>query len=76
MSSYPNMSYCMCENTSLAMSQILDAMRENDLDFLKDMGREERFAFTCLIEQCKTFVEAAEAMTGDEEIEISPWEEE
>ena len=28
MSNYPNMSYCQCENTLLALQQILTAMRE------------------------------------------------
>jgi hypothetical protein len=72
MSNYPNMSYCMCENTSLAMNQILNAMSENERDFLADMSREERMAFDHLIEQCKTFIEAAEAITDDAS-EDSPW---
>ena len=28
MSSYPNMSYCMCENTLSALGQVMEAMRE------------------------------------------------
>ena len=32
MNNYPNMSYCMCENTLLAMEQVLTAMQD-DPDF-------------------------------------------
>ena len=34
MSNYPNMSYCMCNNTLLALRQVVDAMNENGFGFL------------------------------------------
>ena len=63
MSSYPNMSYCMCENTLLAMKQIVGAMQEEGPMFLKEMGREERRAFEAMFDMCEAF------MTMNEELE-------
>lgn len=62
MSNYPNMSYCMCENTTLALRQILDALRDGDVDFVREMGREERDAFRALPELCRYVADAAEEM--------------
>ena len=45
MSNYPNMSYCMCENTLLALRQVLNAMQEEGPMFLQEMSRDERRAF-------------------------------
>jgi len=52
MSNYPNMSYCMFENTALAIDQLLDAMRgameegpDAVKEFLNNMSREEKRAF-------------------------------
>lgn len=62
MSNYPNMSYCMCENTLTAMHQILDAMREEGPMFLNDMTREERRAFNELFSACEDFMNASEEL--------------
>lgn len=62
MSNYPNMSYCMCENTVLALRQILNALRDGDVDFVREMGREERDAFRALPELCRYVADAAEEM--------------
>jgi len=62
MSNYPNMSYCMCENTLLAMRQVIDAMREQGPEFLLDMSREEKRAFRELFNACEDFVDAANEM--------------
>ena len=32
MSNYPNMSYCMCENTMSAMHQVLNAMEDQGVE--------------------------------------------
>ena len=47
MSNYPNMSYCMCENTLLALRQVTNDMQEYESleEFTSDMGREELDAF-------------------------------
>ena len=60
MSNYPNMSYCMCENTVLALRQILNALRDGEEDFMRGMGREERDAFRALPELCRYVADAAE----------------
>jgi hypothetical protein len=43
--SYPNMSYCMCENTLDAINQIIDAMNEEGPRFLAELSRTERRSF-------------------------------
>lgn len=54
-----NMSYCMCENTSLDLNQVIQAMSENDClaDFLEGMGRDERRGFNRLADLCEQFLE-------------------
>lgn len=68
MSSYPNMSYCMCENTSLALQQVVDAMVE-ERDFLGDLNRHERIAFDQLYHLCQQFVRRADMLVEQEEEE-------
>jgi hypothetical protein len=67
MSNYPNMSYCMCENTLSAMAQILDAMREEGPAFLLEMSREERRAFQELFNVCEDFLTASEELQDEVE---------
>lgn len=69
MSNYPNMSYCMCENTLLAMRQIVDAMREEGPAFLLEMSREERRAFQELFNTCEDFLTASEELQDEVERE-------
>ncbi len=64
MSNYPNMSYCMCQNTVLAMRQILNAMEEEGPMFLHDMDSDERRAFQKLFNLCETFVEMGPEWEG------------
>ena len=59
MSNYPNMSYCMCENTVGALYQVLNAMREEGADFFKEMSREERRAYQDLFQACEAFIDQA-----------------
>lgn len=54
-----NMSYCMCENTLLALRQIIDAMREEGPQFLRDLSRSERQSFEELFNACQTFMKHA-----------------
>lgn len=65
MSNYPNMSYCMCENTVLAMRQILNAMNEEGVGFLVDMNRDERRAFQELFNLCEDFLTASEELEAE-----------
>lgn len=69
MSNYPNMSYCMCENTLLAMRQIVDAMQEEGPMFLRDMNRDERRAFEALFSMCEDFMTMSEELQEEAERE-------
>jgi polyhydroxyalkanoate synthesis regulator phasin len=70
MSSYPNMSYCMFQNTREAMQQLLSAMEEEGGHLLADMSRDELRAFNDLYNQCEAFVELANQVQQDfEEME-------
>ena len=62
MSNYPNMSYCMCENTLGAMMQIVDAMQEEGVDFLKSLPPSERRAFEEIYFACQSFMKMAEEL--------------
>ena len=64
MSNYPNMSYCMCENTLLALRQVTNDMQEYESleEFTSDMGREELDAFKRLFHACETFMILKEDM--------------
>ena len=67
MSNYPNMSYCMCENTLLALKQVLDTMEEEGPMFLREMSRDERRAFEELFGYCESFLTMSEEL--QEELE-------
>jgi len=69
MSSYPNMSYCMCENTLLAMKQIVDAMNDEGPQFLREMSRDERRAFQALFNMCEDFMTLSEELQEEFEQE-------
>ncbi len=67
MSNYPNMSYCMCENTLLAMRQIVTAMQEEGPAFLLEMSRDERRAFQELFNTCEDFMNLSEELQDEVE---------
>lgn len=67
MSNYPNMSYCMNENTLLALKQIVDTMQEEGVEFLQDLSREERRAYSELFETCREFIELSEQLEYEAE---------
>jgi hypothetical protein len=52
----------MCENTLLAMRQIVNAMKEEGPMFLHDMSREERRAFEALFNTCEDFMTMSEIL--------------
>ena len=53
MTDYPNMSYCMCNNTLAAMDQLMDAME--DVDFIEDLNPDELRSFNDLIHVANSF---------------------
>jgi len=58
---YPNMSYCMCNNTEAALNQIMDAMDdEGDVEFVKDLSRDELRSFNELVYIAEQFARRAE----------------
>ena len=69
MSNFPNMSYCMCNNTLLAMRQILNAMQEEGPMFLQEMSRDEMRSYKELFNACEDFLTAAEELQDEYENE-------
>ena len=69
MSSYPNMSYCMNENTLAAMRQIITAMQEEGPMFLREMSRDEKRAFQELFSTCEDFMTMSEELQQEYEEE-------
>ena len=69
MSSYPNMSYCMCENTLAALNQVLNAMREEGPMFLQDLSQSERMNYKALFNTCEDFLSASEELQDEYERE-------
>ena len=65
MSNYPNMSYCMNENTLLALRQVVEAMRNEGVDFLRDQSRDERRAFSDLFNTCEDFLTVGEELEDE-----------
>ena len=54
MTDYPNMSYCMCNNTLAAMDQLMDAME--DVDFIENLNPDELRSFNDLIHVANLFI--------------------
>jgi len=69
MSNYPNMSYCMCENTLSALGQVIEAMREEGPMFLKELNRYEKRAFQELFSTCEDFMSLSEELQEEFERE-------
>ena len=61
MSNYPNMSYCMCNNTEAAFNQIMDAMDEQgDVNFVKELSMDELRSFNEIAFMARQFAQRAE----------------
>ena len=69
MSNYPNMSYCMCNNTLLAMKQVMEAMNEEGPQFLRELSRDERRSFDALFSMCEDFMSLSEELQSEYERE-------
>lgn len=74
MRDYPNMSYCMCNNTLLALQQVLDAMEDGGLEFLQNLGEEELRAWQDLYHAAQAFVEQAEHLQEEFEDRMSDYD--
>ena len=64
MQDYPNMSYCMCNNTLAAMDQLMDAME--DVDFIEELNPDELRAFNELQHVAKQFAKKAQKMLDNQ----------
>jgi hypothetical protein len=60
MSNYPNMSYCMFQNTQMAMDQLITFMQEADQDDMLDMSKDELRAMRELFGYCEQFMKLGE----------------
>ena len=61
MRDYPNMSYCMCNNTEAAFNQIMDAMDEQgDVAFVRDLSMDELRSFNEIAFMARRFAQRAE----------------
>ena len=67
--SYPNMTYCMNENTLAAMRQVLGAMEEEGAGFLRDLSRDEMSAFQELFHACENFLSLSQELHDEVEQE-------
>ncbi len=61
----PSMSYCVCENTSSDMGQILSRMFERGSEYVEGMNSYERDAYHALYEQCREFIAQYEEIEKD-----------
>lgn len=64
---YPNMSYCMNENTLAAMRQVLSAMESEGAGFLRELSRDEHSAFQELFHACERFLNLSEELHDEVE---------
>jgi hypothetical protein len=62
MSNYPNMSYCQCENTLLALQQVMNSMEDGGTEFVRELSRTERRSYDELMSACEAFIRMAEDM--------------
>lgn len=76
MSNYPNMSYCMFENTASAMMQIIEAMKEEDVGLYEDLSRSENRYFNELYALCEEFIYLADDITERTESVVHALDEE
>jgi hypothetical protein len=62
----------MCENTLLAMNQIVNAMNEEGPQFLREMSREEKRAVQALFNMCEDFMQLSEELQDEAERDGQP----
>ena len=59
---YPNMSYCQCENTLLALRQVLNSMEDEGLEVLETRNSTDRRAYQELYNACEAFIRQADGL--------------
>jgi len=59
----------MCENTLLALKQVLGTMQDEGPMFLKDMNRDEKRAYEALFEMCESFLTLSEELQDQADYE-------
>ena len=62
---YPNMSYCMCNNTLIALRQILNEMKYEGPNFLRELSADEKRAFQELFNACEDFMNLSEELQDE-----------
>lgn len=60
MRDYPNMSYCMFQNTVMAMEQLNTFLAQADGEEVLDIRREELRALMDMYNQCESFLNLAD----------------
>jgi len=60
MSNYPNMSYCMFENTQMAMDQLATFLQAADQDDMLDISKTELRAMRELVGYCEQYLRLVE----------------
>jgi hypothetical protein len=59
----------MCNNTLLALKQIVEAMNDEGPQFLREMSRDERRSFEALFSMCEDFMTMSEELQAEAERE-------
>jgi hypothetical protein len=59
----------MCNNTLLALKQVVEAMNDEGPMFLREMSRDERRSFEQLFSMCEDFMSMSEELQAEYERE-------
>ena len=59
----------MCNNTVLALKQVVEAMNDEGPMFLREMSRDERRSFEQLFSMCEDFMSMSEELQAEYERE-------
>jgi hypothetical protein len=62
----------MCNNTLLALRQVVEAMNEEGPQFLREMSRDERRSFEALFSMCEDFMSLSEELQEEYERDGQP----
>lgn len=75
MRNYPNMSYCMFQNTQMAMDQLAEFMIEADMDDVLDISKDELRAMRELVGYCEQYIRLADEFDNKREEMLASFEE-
>ena len=76
MRNYPNMSYCMFQNTQIAMDQLAEFMQEADEDDMMDMSKDELRAMRELVGYCEQYLQMVEEFDSKRQELLDSFEDE